>query len=319
MSVIIGPDGEAIGGEAPASSSAAAPAAPGAGGDIIDGSDATFMQDVVEESRTRPVIVDFWAPWCGPCKQLGPALEKAVTQARGAVRLVKINVDENQGVAQQLRVQSIPAVFAIKDGRPVDGFQGAVPESQIKQFVDRLTGDTGAEDAAAAVAEGDRALGEDDPRGAAQFYAQALQIDPDNAAAVAGLARCYLAAGEPGEAKNLLESIPEEMKSDPAIQAAMTALKYAEADTDPSEVEGLKQAVEAAPDDHQKRLDLAKALSARGRFGEAMEHLLTSVEKDREWNEGAAKAELLSLFEAAGPASDATKAGRKRLSSILFA
>ena len=303
MTMIIGEDAGATG---------------GLEGLIIDGTDQSFMTDVVEESRTRPVIVDFWAPWCGPCRQLGPALEKVVKAAKGAVRLVKINVDENPHVAQQLRVQSIPAVFAIKDGRPVDGFQGALPESQLKQFVDRLTGDTGAEDAAAAVAEGDKALDAGDPGGAAQFYAAALQADPENMPAVAGLARCYLAAGEAEEAKALLDSVPEELRSHAAIQAALTALKYAESDSDPAEVEALRKAAEAAPDDHQKRIDLAKALSARGRFAEAMDQLLQSIARDREWNEGAARAELLSLFDAAGPTSDATKAGRKRLSSILF-
>jgi putative thioredoxin len=246
-------------------------------------------------------------------------LEKTVRAAGGAVRLVKINIDENPQIAQQLRVQSIPAVFAIKDGRPIDGFQGALPESQIKQFVDRLTGDTGAEDAALAVAEGDRALAAGDPGGAAQFYAAALQADPENMAAVAGLARCYIAAGEAEEARSLLDSVPEELRGHAAIQAALTALNYVVADTDPDEIDALKNAVAAAPGDHQKRLDLALALSGRGRFAEAMDQLLDSVARDREWNEGAARAELLKLFEAAGPTSDATKAGRKRLSSILFA
>ncbi len=285
---------------------------------IIDGTDHSFMQDVVEESRARPVIVDFWAPWCGPCRTLGPALEKAVRAAKGAVRLVKINIDENPHVARQLQVQSIPAVFAIKDGRPVDGFAGALPDSQIKQFIDRLTGDSGAHDAAMAVAEGDKALEAGDAAGAAQFYVTALQMDPENAPALAGLARCYLAGGDAERARELLDTVPEEMRGHAAIQGALTALKYAETDADPSEIETLRKAADAAPDDHQTRLDLARALSARGRFGEAMMHLLDSIAHDRDWNEGAARAELLSLFEAAGQTSEATKSGRRRLSAILF-
>ncbi len=289
--------------------------APGPGAHIKDGSDATFMADVIEASRQTPVIVDFWATWCGPCKQLGPALEKAVEAAKGAVKLVKIDVDKNPAVAGQLRVQSIPTVYAFIDGRPVDGFQGALPESQVKQFVDRLTGppEPGEIDDVLALAAESLKLG--DAGGAAQAYAQALQIDPQNVKAIAGLARCYLMGGDVEGARELAAMAPADAK-DADLDSVRAALKLAEAPA--SETQGLEQRLAADPDDHQARLDLAKALAGRGAYDEAADQLLRIIQRDREWNDQAARKQLLEVFEAAGPMSDTAKQGRKRLSAILF-
>jgi putative thioredoxin len=257
-----------------------AKAASPAGSHVKDGSDAGFMADVIEASRVQPVIVDFWATWCGPCKQLGPALEKAVAAAKGAVKLVKIDVDKNPAVAGQLRVQSIPTVYAFVDGRPVDGFQGALPDSQVQAFV-----------------------------------AQALQMEPANVKAVAGLARCYLTGGDPERARELLEMAPADAR-DPDLDSVRAALKLSE--EAPSETFALEQRLAADPDDHEARLELAKALAARGVFDEAADQLLTSIARDREWNEQAARKQLLVVFEAAGPASEVARQGRRRLSSLLF-
>ena len=289
--------------------------APGPSAHIKDGSDATFMADVIEASRQTPVIVDFWATWCGPCKQLGPALEKAVEAAKGAVKLVKIDVDKNPAVAGQLRVQSIPTVYAFVDGRPVDGFQGALPESQVKQFVDRLTGppEPGEIDDVLALAAESLKLG--DAGGAAQAYAQALQIDPQNVKAIAGLARCYLMGGDVEGARELAAMAPADAK-DADLDSVRAALKLAEAPA--SETQGLEQRLAADPDDHQARLDLAKALAGRGAYDEAADQLLRIIQRDREWNDQAARKQLLEVFEAAGPMSDTAKQGRKRLSAILF-
>ena len=288
---------------------------PGQSANIKDGSDATFMADVMEASRTTPVIVDFWATWCGPCKQLGPALERAVEAAKGAVKLVKIDVDKNPAIAGQLRIQSIPTVYAFVDGRPVDGFQGALPESQVKQFVERLIGppEAGEIDDLLAMAAESLQLG--DIGGAAQAYAQALQIEPTNVKAIAGMARLYLQNGDAERAGELLAMAPADAK-DAELDSVRAALKLAGAAA--SETAALEQRLQANADDHEARLELAKVLAGRGAYDQAADQLLHIIQRDREWNDQAARKQLLQVFEAAGPTSDVAKQGRKRLSAILF-
>jgi putative thioredoxin len=291
-------------------------------GDLIkEGSDAGFAKDVIEASRTQPVIVDFWATWCGPCKTLGPALERAVMAAKGKVKLVKIDIDKNPAFAGQLRVQSIPTVYGFVDGRPVDGFMGAVPESQIKTFIDRLTaGAGGAEDAAAAetadlLAHAKESLDVGDVGGAAQAYAQVLQADPENLAAIGGLARCYLAGGDAERAAEVVDMAPEGAKNADldGVRAALALAREA-----PAQTTEFEKRLAADPADHAARLDLAKALAGQGKFQEAADQLLTIIERERDWNDGAARKQLLTVLEAAGPASEVAKQGRRRLSSILF-
>ncbi|MBL8771989.1 MAG: co-chaperone YbbN [Phenylobacterium sp.] len=288
----------------------------GAPADLIkDATDASFMADVVEASKTTPVIVDFWATWCGPCRQLGPALENAVTAAKGAVKLVKIDIDKNPAYAGQLRVQSIPAVFAFVDGRPVDGFMGALPDSQVKAFVDRLAKQGGASPIDALLDLARESLEVNDLGGAAQAYAQALQMDPGNARAIGGLARLYQQQGDLERAAEVLELAAPDAK-DPDIDAVRAALALA-ADA-PSETAEFEQRLAADPDDHEARLELAKALAGSGRMMEAVDQLIESIRRDREWNDQAARKQLLTIFEAAGPVSEVAKQGRRKLSSILF-
>jgi putative thioredoxin len=292
-----------------------AKAGPPAGSHIKDGTDATFMADVIEASKTQPVIVDFWATWCGPCKQLGPALEKAVEAAKGAVKLVKIDVDKNPAVAGQLRVQSIPTVYAFVNGQPVDGFQGALPDSQIKAFIDRLTGPPAPTEVDEVLGMAAESMKLGDLGGAAQAYAEVLQIDPANIKAIAGLARCYLTGGDTERAAELVAMAPAEAK-DADLDSLRAALKLAE--EAPSETAALDRRLAADPDDHEARLELAKALAARGAFDQAADHLLTIIGRDREWNDQAARKQLLLVFEAAGPMSDVAKQGRRKLSALLF-
>jgi putative thioredoxin len=293
---------------------------PGPAQDLIKDSDTKrFMADVIEASRSVPVLVDFWAPWCGPCKQLTPLLEKVVKQANGKVRLVKINIDENQQLAAQMRIQSIPAVFAFVDGQPVDGFMGALPESSIKQFIDRL-GSQGnmAEQIAAAVAAGREALAEKNYAEAAEIFGQVLQADPENAGALAGLARCQIETKELEKAKATLAQVAAAKANDPEVLSVKAALDLALNPVDTSEIGKLAAAVEADPSNHQARFDLAIALNAAGRREEALEALLTIMRKDRQWTEDGARKQLVKFFEAWGPKDEFTLVGRRRLSSLLF-
>ncbi|HYG27690.1 MAG TPA: thioredoxin [Caulobacteraceae bacterium] len=285
------------------------------GAHIKDGSDATFIADVVEASKTQPVIVDFWATWCGPCRQLTPALEKAVNAAGGAVKLVKIDVDKNPTFAGQLRVQSIPTVYAFVDGQPVDGFMGALPDSQVKQFVDKLTGPPPASDIDNLLSMGKESMDLGDLGGAAQAYAEVLRLDPQNVKALGGLARCYAAGGELERAAEIVAMAPADAR-DADLDAARAALALAQGAA--SETAEFDQRLAKDPNDHEARFELAKALAGHGRLEEASDHLLRIIEHEREWNEGAARAQLLTIFEAAGPTSEVTKQGRRRLSSILF-
>jgi putative thioredoxin len=282
---------------------------------IKDGTDASFMADVIEASKTTPVVVDFWATWCGPCKQLGPALERAVTAAKGAVKLVKIDIDKNPAYAGQLRVQSIPAVFAFADGRPVDAFTGAVPESQVKAFVEKLARKKGANplDEMLDLAKESLELG--DVGGAAQAYAQVLQADPQNAKALGGLARVYQQTGDLERAAEIVEMAGPDAK-DPDLDSVRAALALA-ADA-PTETTEFEARLAANADDHEARFELAKALAGYGRMMESADELLEIIRRDREWNQGAARKQLLTVFEAAGPMSDVAKAGRRKLSAVLF-
>ncbi len=286
---------------------------------IKDGSEATFMADVIDASREVPVIVDFWAPWCGPCKTLGPAIEKAVTEAKGKVRLVKIDVDKNQMLASQMRVQSIPAVFAFVNGQPVDAFMGAQPASQIKAFVDRLIeasgGNAGLEEALAAAEE---MLDEGAVADAAQTFAAILAEEDGHTGALSGLARAHLALGDIEKARAILDLAPAAKASDPAILAARAKVDLAEAAVGAGEAGEFTAALDRDPNDHQARFDLAMALIARGDNEGAIEALLELFRRDREWNEGAAKAQLIKLFDSLGPKSEAVAKGRRRLSSMIF-
>jgi putative thioredoxin len=298
-----------------ATSPASGPAGGGDKGHIKDATDASFMADVIEASRTQPVIVDFWAPWCGPCRQLTPALEKAVNAAKGAVKLVKVNIDENPRIAGQLRVQSIPTVYAFQNGQPIDGFQGALPESQVKAFIERLSGPAEPDDIETLLGMAKESLDLGDLGGAAQAYAAALQAEPENVKAIAGLARCYLAGGETERAAELAAMAPADAK-DPDLASVRAALALAAEGA--SETAPLERRLAADGNDHEARFELAKALAAEGKLEAAADHLLILIEKDRTWNDEAARKQLLTVFEAAGPVSEVTKAGRRRLSSILF-
>ncbi|HZB91810.1 MAG TPA: thioredoxin [Stellaceae bacterium] len=288
---------------------------------IKNGSTATFMADVIDASHDAAVIVDFWAPWCGPCKQLGPALEKAVREARGAVRLVKINIDENPELAQQMRIQSIPAVYAFRDGRPVDGFVGALPESQVKQFVGRLSAGAaaGPSPIEEALALAQEAVSAGDAARAANIYSQILQHEPGNAPATAGLARIAIGRKDFAKARQLLDRVPKENAGHADIAAARAALELAEAGSKAQGAVGeLRRRIERDANDHEARYELAGALFASGERAQAVDELLELVKRDRKWNDEAARKQLVKFFEALGHSDPLTVAARKRLSSILF-
>ncbi len=287
---------------------------------VKDTTEATFMADVIDASIEVPVIVDFWAPWCGPCKTLTPLLEKAVADAKGKVRLVKIDVDQNQRIAQQMRVQSIPAVFGFVNGQPVDGFMGAQTAGQIKTFVERLIAMSGGNDGLEQAIEAAEAmLTEGDAAGAAETFAAILEEEEGNVAAVAGLARTYLALGDTVRAREILALAPKEKAGDPAILAAAAQIELAEASADAGEVGELTARLEKDPEDHQARYDLALALIGKGDQPGAVEALLELFRRDREWNDGAAKVQLFKLFDSLGPKSEVVLKGRRRLSSMIFA
>jgi putative thioredoxin len=287
---------------------------------VKNGSTATFMADVVDASHEAAIVVDFWAPWCGPCKQLGPALEKAVRAERGTVRMVKINIDENPELAQQMRIQSIPAVYAFKDGRPVDGFVGALPESQVKQFVARLAGGAkGPSPIEEALALAQEAMTAGDSARAANIYDQVLEHEPGSVEALAGLARIAIERKEYPKARELLERVPKEGAKHADVVAARASLELAETgDKAQGALGELRQRLERDANDHQARIDLAGALFASGEREHAVDELLELVRRDRKWNEEAARKQLVKFFEAMGHADPLTVAARKRLSSILF-
>ncbi len=289
------------------------------GGDSIsDVTTQSFMADVIEASRHQPVLVDFWAPWCGPCRQLTPVLEKVVRAAKGAVRLVKMNIDQYPEVAGQLGIQSIPAVIAFKNGQPIDGFMGAQPESQIKAFIERLAGPIGASDAEQLLAEADAAREAKDYSGAAQLYGAVMASEPENAKAIAGLSRCYLGLGDLERARQALQMVPEAAANDPDVAAAKAAIALAEQAEQLGDLAELQAAVEADPDNHAARFDLAAALAARGDKTAAVDHLVEIVRRDRGWNEDGARKQLLQFFDAWGMKDPATGYGRRKLSSVLF-
>jgi len=295
-----------------------------AGSELVkDVTAATFARDVLDASMTVPVIVDFWAPWCGPCKQLGPMIEKAVTAAGGAVRLVKIDIDQNPEIAQQMQIQSIPAVYAFFQGRPVDGFVGALPESQIKDFIKKLAahagGDAGPSGLDDVLDQAAQALEAGDVATASALYAQVLQADPGNVAAAAGLSKCAIQAGDHAQAQALIDQLPEEAQNDAAVVSVKAALELAAQATEAAgETAALQAALDANPEDKQARFDLAVAQFGAGDAESACENLLWIVAKDREWNDESARKQLLKVFEALGPTHETTLSARRQLSSILF-
>ena len=286
---------------------------------IKDVSEATFMQDVIEASQEVPIIVDFWAPWCGPCKTLGPQLEAAVAKAGGKVRMAKVNVDENQAISAQLRIQSIPTVYAFWQGQPVDGFQGAVAQSEIDAFVGKLEGLAGDGGLSEAVAAAEEMLEQGAVTDASQTFAAILTEDPNNVGAYAGMARCYLATDEVDQAEAFLNGAPAEISQAPEIEAVFAQIALARQAENAGPVADLRALVEANPDDHQARFDLSGALHAAGQVEEAVDELLELFRRDREWNDGAAKAQMFTIFEALGAQDPVALNGRRKLSSMIFA
>jgi putative thioredoxin len=278
----------------------------------------TFVKDVIEESKRQPVLIDFWAPWCGPCRQLTPMLEKAVRAAQGKVKLVKMNIDDHPAIPGQMGIQSIPAVIAFVNGQPADGFMGALPEGQVAQFIERITKGAVAGETKDLIAEAEAALAAGDAQGAGGIYSEVLAEDKDNVAALSGLARSYLAMNEVEKAKQVLTQVPEAKRNEAAYATAKAALDVAEQASSVGPVGELEQKVAANPADHQARFDLAVALNAASKRIEAVDHLMEIVKRDRKWNEDGARKQLVQFFEAWGPTDEATVAGRRKLSSILF-
>jgi putative thioredoxin len=286
---------------------------------VKDTTTQTFVKDVVEESKRQPVLIDFWAPWCGPCKQLTPVLEKAVRAAKGKVKLVKMNIDEHPAIPGQMGIQSIPAVIAFVSGQPADGFMGALPESQVVAFLERLTKDTIGGEAKDLLKAADAALADGDAASAANLYAELLAEDNGNVQALAGLARCYVETGAIEQAQQTLALVPDSKRNESSVVAALAALQLAEQAKSLGPIAELEQKVAANPLDHQARFDLALALNGKGQRLDALEQLIGIVRRDRKWNDDGARKQLIQFFDAWGPADEATIEGRKRLSSILFA
>jgi putative thioredoxin len=285
---------------------------------VKDTTTQSFVKDVIEESKRQPVLVDFWAEWCGPCKQLAPVLEKVVRASKGKVKLVKMDIDKHPSIPQQLGIQSIPAVFAFVNGQPVDGFLGALPESQVAAFVARVTKDRPGGEEQDLLKVADEALAQGDAAGAADLYAQVLARDAGNVAALAGLARSYVRTGAIEQAKQTLALVPEAKRNDAAVAAARAALEVAEQAKSVGPIAELEKKLTADPLDQQARFDLAVALNSKGRRQEAVDHLIAIVKRDRQWNEDGARKQLVQFFDAWGPTDEATVEGRKRLSSVLF-
>lgn len=313
-----------LGGQMSAQAQYGGAADAGSTGHVKDTTTAGFSKDVLEESRRQPVLVDFWAPWCGPCKQLTPVLEKVVGEAGGKVKLVKLNIDDHPSIPGQLGIQSIPAIVAFVDGRPVDGFMGAIPESQVREFIDRIGGagpagaDNSAAEIAGAIEEARQLLADNAVTEAAQLFGAVLQADPNNAAAYAGMAECMMATGQHARASEMIAGAPEEIRNDPAILIVSRKLEQYEEARKLGDPGALEHALALDPDDHASRLNLAKILNVQGRRDEAAEHLLLVMKRDRTFDDDVARRQLLEFFEAWGPKDPATIAARRKLSSILF-
>ncbi len=302
----------------PGSAGAATAAQPGSADLIKDSSTTGFARDVIEASKSALVLVDFWAEWCGPCRTLGPTLEKVVKSYGGKVRLVKIDTDEHQAIAGQMRIQSLPTVYAFKNGKPLDGFMGALPESQIRAFIDRLLGDDAGDMLQDAMASAAEAMAAGDLQGAAEVYAAVLQEDQQNPAALAGLAQCYLKSGDTDRAEQTLALVPPDKRNTPAVESVRAALELKKKATDAGDAVELEAKIAANPADHQARFDLAIALASKGFKAEAVDHLIEIVRRQRTWNEEAARKQLVQFFDAWGPKDPATIEGRRKLSSVLF-
>ena len=285
---------------------------------VKDTTTKTFREDVLSESIKQPVLVDFWAPWCGPCKQLQPIIEKVVKAAGGKVKLVKMNIDENPEIPGQLGIQSIPAVIAFQRGQPVDGFMGALPESQVKGFIERLVGPLGPGAAEELIAQAQEAQAQGDAAGAAQLFAAVLAQEPENVAALAGLARLELDAGNLEGARGVLAQVPEAKHNDPAIVSVLAAIELAEKAASLGDTAELEAKLAKNPNDHQARFDLAMALAAAERRDDAVDALIEIIKRDRNWDEDGARRQLLQFFEAWGPMDDSSVAGRRKLSAVLF-